>query len=140
MTTYDPHRPINRPPRPGLNGPITAADAPPDSDPMEFDEPPAPAPATRPLPTFTVHALLDDFPLDVSFSGTIDQLPATIKRLREIGAVPPTPAARQAASEERKREAPVCEYHGPMKESTKKPGSYYCPAKMGDGSYCKSKA
>lgn len=32
--------------------------------------------------------------------------------------------------------APVCQYHGPMKRSTKFNG-WYCPAKMGDGSYCK---
>jgi hypothetical protein len=107
-----------------------AQDAPPDE----------PTPTPRTPATFTIHALLDDLPLDVCFSGTAEQLPATIKRLREIGAVPPTPAARQAASEERKREAPVCEYHGAMKESAKRPGTYYCPAKMGDGSYCKSKA
>ena len=35
---------------------------------------------------------------------------------------------------------PVCQYHGPMKESTKKPGSFFCPNKMGDGSYCKETA
>lgn len=105
------------------------------------DTPPdEPAPAPRPPATFTIHALLDDFPLDVSFSGSVEQLPATIKRLREIGAVPPTPAARAAASEERQRTAPICEFHGPMKESTKAPGTYFCTKKMGDGSYCKSKA
>ena len=34
--------------------------------------------------------------------------------------------------------APVCEWHGPMKPSTKH-GGWYCPAKMGDGSYCKAR-
>jgi len=34
---------------------------------------------------------------------------------------------------------PVCPYHGPMKESTKVKGTWFCPAKMGDGSYCKEK-
>lgn len=30
---------------------------------------------------------------------------------------------------------PVCPYHGPMKRS-KKFNGWYCPQKMGDGSYC----
>ncbi len=36
--------------------------------------------------------------------------------------------------------APTCQYHGPMAPSTKAPGTWYCKSKMGDGSYCKSKA
>jgi hypothetical protein len=111
-----------------------------------FDEPdeappPPPDPAPRkPAVSFTIHALLDDFPIDVAFSGSADQLKATVVRLRELGAVPPTPAARQAVEAERQREAPVCQYHGTMKESAKAPGTWYCPAKMGDNSYCKSRA
>lgn len=31
--------------------------------------------------------------------------------------------------------APTCQYHGEMK--TSKHGGWYCPSKMGDGSYCK---
>jgi hypothetical protein len=34
---------------------------------------------------------------------------------------------------------PSCKYHGPMKESSKAPGTFYCPAKMGDGTYCKER-
>ncbi len=34
-------------------------------------------------------------------------------------------------------DAPLCQYHGPMKPSNY--GGYFCPSKMGDGSYCKSK-
>lgn len=94
----------------------------------------------RPAPTFTIHALLDDFPIEIAFSGSADQLKATVARLRELGAVPPTPAARQAVAEEKAREAPVCPYHGPMKESAKAPGTWYCTKRMGDGSYCKERA
>lgn len=103
----------------------------------------APAPAVEPVRsvvTFTLHALIEDFPFDVQFTGSADLLKATVARLKELGAVPPTVAARQAVEAERQREAPICEFHGPLKESTKKPGTWYCPAKMGDGSYCKSKA
>lgn len=105
-----------------------------------FDSPAGEEPPRKPAVSFTIHALLDDFPIDVAFSGTADQLRATVARLKELGAVPPTPAARQAVEAERQREAPICEFHGPMKESTKRPGTWYCPAKMGDQSYCKSKA
>ena len=34
--------------------------------------------------------------------------------------------------------APVCQWHGAMKASTKH-GGWYCPAKMADGSYCKER-
>ena len=36
-------------------------------------------------------------------------------------------------------ETPVCQYHGAMKESTKAPGTSFCPSRMGDGSYCKER-
>jgi hypothetical protein len=81
---------------------------------------------------------MDGFPLDIQFQGSADQLPVTLARLRELGAVPPGRAA--AAAAEAAREAPVCPYHGPMKESTKAPGTFFCTKKMGDGTYCKEKA
>jgi hypothetical protein len=31
---------------------------------------------------------------------------------------------------------PVCEWHGTMKESSKAKGTWYCPSKMADGTYC----
>jgi hypothetical protein len=39
--------------------------------------------------TFTVHVQIDEFPIDVSFAGSVDLLVATVKRLRQLGAVPP---------------------------------------------------
>lgn len=33
-----------------------------------------------------------------------------------------------------------CTLHGPMKESSKRPGTWYCPAKLSDGSYCQATA
>ena len=36
-------------------------------------------------------------------------------------------------------EPPSCRYHGPMKASTKAPGTWFCASKMGDGSYCKER-
>lgn len=109
----------------------------------------APAPA-RPAPTFTIHALIDGFPFDVQFSGSADQLLATVHRLREIGAIPPTPSAVAAVAEERQRDAPACQcdtcdrYGKAMKESTKVAGTYYCPGKTGTKAgqpvYCKERA
>lgn len=66
----------------------------------------------------------------VSEGMTLDQF---CDLLDERGYAPP------ASHAERAREAPICEYHGPMKESSKRPGTYYCPSKMGDNTYCKSK-
>lgn len=109
----------------------------------EEPEPPAPiaaAPSPKPPAVFEIQALLDEFPVTVTCEGTAEVLKATVKRLREIGAVPPTPAARAEVAAEREREAPVCQWHGPMKESLKAPGTWFCTKKMGDGSYCKSKA
>lgn len=48
----------------------------------------------------------------------------------------PTP---QAAAQAPAGAPPTCLYHGPMKESDKRPGTYYCPKKLADGSYCKEK-
>jgi len=135
MTTTD--RPIRPAPRNmSVPQPRAGADV---FDPIEEPPPPDEAPR-KPTVTFTLHALIDDFPFDVQFSGSADQLKATIARLRELGAIPPTPAARLAVEAEKAREAPVCQYHGPMKESTKAPGTWYCTKRMGDGSYCKERA
>jgi hypothetical protein len=107
-----------------------------------YHEPTTPKPEVHPVsdkpksqPVFTAHVVFDGFPVDVQFVGSIDQLPATIARLRELGAVPR--AQGPAAQAEAEREAPTCPYHGPMKESTKVPGTWFCSSRMGDGSYCK---
>jgi len=99
-----------------------------------------PHPRTPRTSVFRIAAVLDDFPVEVEVTGTSKDLLAAVQRLREIGAVPPTASAVQAAKEERGRDAPVCPYHGPMKESAKAPGTWYCPKKMGNGEYCKEKA
>lgn len=73
----------------------------------------------------------------------LDALDDALSTLIERGYLPyepaapnPTPAATSAAPQT----PPVCPYHGPMKESDKRPGTYYCPKKMADNSgYCKEK-
>lgn len=108
-----------------------------DDAPLFAETPIAPV---KPAAQFTIHALMDDFPFEVSFSGSADQLAATVQRLRDLGAVPPTQAARAAVEAEKERLSPVCKYHGPMKESSKAPGTWYCSSRMGTGEYCKEKA
>ncbi len=36
-------------------------------------------------------------------------------------------------------ETPLCQYHGAMRESSKVKGTWYCPSRMGDGTFCKEK-
>ena len=115
-----------------------------------MSDPTTPTTQARPLPTFTITAILDDFPFTVEFSGSADQLAATVKRLREIGAVPPTPQARAAAAAEAARAAPACDcpecdkFGKAMTPSQKAPGTYYCTGRTGfrEGKpvYCRSKA
>ena len=76
---------INRPPKANMSRPAFAMPEATIPDPPTPEAPkPTDAP-TRPAPRFTVHAMLDDFPFEVEFSGTADNLSATVKRLREIG-------------------------------------------------------
>lgn len=70
---------------------------------------------------------------------SIEQFEAKKAQLKAMGYLPTSKAARASVEAEKQRGAPVCEYHGAMRESTKRPGTFFCSAKMGDGSYCKSK-
>lgn len=86
---------------------------------------------------------------DVSGSQLLHKLDAVLGKLEAMGATPtaerkrggqPQTSESSAPAADEAGAPPVCQYHGPMKPSTKKAGSWYCPAKMGDGSYCKSKS
>jgi len=84
---------------------------------------------------FTIAATIDGFPVSIEVEGKADALRGMIDRLKAIGATPPSKVESHAATQP--DEAPVCEFHGAMKRSNH--GGYFCPKKMGDGSYCKSK-
>jgi hypothetical protein len=88
---------------------------------------------------FTIMASIDGFPVSVEVEGKADVLRSMIDRLKAIGAEPPVASAPAPAQSEptKNEDTPVCEFHGKMKM-----GNYgwFCPKKMGDGSYCKSKA
>jgi hypothetical protein len=52
---------------------------------------------------------------------------------RQAGTPTPQSAAQTPTS------APICPVHGPMKESSKAPGTWFCSKKLFDGSYCKER-
>ena len=89
---------------------------------------------------FSITALIDGFPVQVEVEGKADALRGMIDRLKAIGATPPVEKTATAVAKiSTDDDAPVCEFHGKMKASSARPGSFFCPKKMGDGSYCKSK-
>src|SRR5690349_9603190 len=95
------------------------------------------APQAPAAPKFkvTVNCLLGGFPIEIQGETTnAENLVAMIDRLKAIGATPPSAPKSQPVTSE---DAPVCEFHGPLRRGNH---GWFCPKKMGDGSYCKSKA
>src|SRR5262245_34226080 len=88
--------------------------------------------------TFTITATIDGFPVQIEVEGKASDLRALVDRLKSIGAQPPIPEKPQSQKSWDTDDAPVCEFHGKMKRSNH--GGFFCSRKMGDGSYCKSKA
>jgi hypothetical protein len=86
---------------------------------------------------FTIQATLRGFPITIEGEGRAGDLKLIVDRLLQAGAEPPTKPTQKVESVSTD-DAPVCEFHGKMKRSNH--GGFYCPKKMGDGSYCKSKA
>ena len=80
---------------------------------------------------------IDGFPVQVEVEGKAERLRAMIDRLKAIGAEPPKHSNTALPSSPTTDEAPICEFHGKMKQDNY---GWFCPKKMGDGSYCKSKA
>ena len=128
---------------------ITAQDA--ESDPPEgrtFAERPAPIPAAPfPRRVYAISVLSPaGFPITITLNDMkLDQLDDALATLLERGYMPAeapsvlgpnAPAATAATGGQ-----PVCPYHGAMKESTIKgrEGTFYCPKKMADDSYCKER-
>jgi len=90
-----------------------------------------PAPAAK----FSITCTLDGFPIEIEAEGRADDLRALVARLKAIGATPPQTG--NSALPVSADDAPVCEYHGKLRRGNH---GWFCPKKMGDGSYCKSKA
>ncbi len=83
--------------------------------------------------SFKAHVQAHGFAGDLIISSsTVNDLVKSIKLLEHAG-ITPTTAASQPSS------MPVCPVHQrPMKPS-RRPGSFYCSAQVGDG-YCQEKA
>lgn len=87
---------------------------------------------------FVISVELEGFPVSIELEARAEQLMAMIERLKALGAVPPASAAqpaRAAASE-----PPRCTVHGKPMKASQKPGSFFCPRRLDDGSYCPEKA
>lgn len=91
---------------------------------------------------FTITATLEGFPIQIEIENAdANKLRGMIDRLKAIGATPPSKSHDVTLNGNNPvTDAPICEFHGAMKASNKKPGSWFCPHKMGNGEYCKSKA
>jgi hypothetical protein len=86
---------------------------------------------------FSITCTLEGFPIQVEVEGNADKLRAMIDRLKAIGAQPPTtakPGPTKAAG------APLCPVHKAPMKTSQKPGTYFCPKKNEDDSYCRQKA
>lgn len=89
----------------------------------------------------TIHASLDGFPIDLCYTGTIDALPGTLARLRELGGAPVASHTAPLNGEKKpaKRVQPAYDGDGqPICPVHRKPlseGRYglFCPAKAKDG-------
>ena len=46
---------------------------------------------------------------------------------------------QQPETTNQRPETHECEWHGPMRASTKAPGTWYCPKRMASGEFCKEK-
>jgi hypothetical protein len=70
---------------------------------------------------------------------TFEQFSANVAAVRALldaaTPAPTTPAAPATSGQT----PPTCKYHGPLKESTKAPGTWFCSRKLHDGSYCTSR-
>ena len=75
---------------------------------------------------------------DADEARLVERLQALLARFPQAAkatkseASAPAPAAATG-------ETPTCQYHGAMRESTKVKGTFYCPSRMGDGTFCKEK-
>lgn len=101
-----------------------------------------PAKPQRQELTITVTATVDGFPVELCYTGSIDQLLAVTKRLRELGAepvsAPPAPPAQPERRAAKRTQAaynddgdPVCPVHN--RKLVEGQYGLYCTAKAAAG-------
>ncbi|MCI0338812.1 MAG: hypothetical protein L0226_14650 [Acidobacteria bacterium] len=95
-------------------------------------------PAQQPAPSarFKITVELDGFPVEIEAEGKADSLKTLIERLKTIGAQPP----QAKASAKPAGGVPVCPIHNKPMKASQKPGTFFCPRRLDDGSYCREKA
>ena len=122
------------------------------AEPLDF-----PQRAARQDLTITIKAMVDSFPVEICYTGSIEQLLTVTKRLRELGAAPTIAPAQARRDTPRKAVGAVtyaddgtplcananCSRHGQPLEPSQHNG-YYCKGKdsrTGNSKgYCKSTA
>ena len=92
-----------------------------------------PAPSAK----FTITATLDGFPIVLEGEGRAGDLRLIIDRLKSIGAEPPH---APATTEPMRKTTPICPIHNTPMKASRKPGSFFCPRRTEDGSFCPEKA
>lgn len=73
--------------------------------------------------------------------ATFETFAANVQAVRALldAPVEPQSATSGSAPSSPAQQTPTCAVHGPMPESKKAPGTYFCPKKLWDGSFCKSR-
>lgn len=99
-------------------------------------------PARQPLPeapaSVNCHVTIGGRQVQLTLRDTDET--RLLERLSTVLARYPQPACPgKGETAPTQSETPTCPYHGAMKESTKVAGTFFCPSKMGDGSYCKER-
>jgi hypothetical protein len=109
------------------------------AQPTGTDARPAPSAAAHTLPEAAFSLCLkgrlggQDAQLTIR-GATYAEFAANVQAVRALLDAPSAPAQATPA-----QGAPACPTHGPMKPSSKAPGTFYCTKKNYDGSYCKSR-
>jgi hypothetical protein len=95
---------------------------------------------------FFIGAMVDGFPVLWMYEGELEGLVHQVTRLSKydirplplsaLAAMSPASSPIPAMAAPPSQTAPLCRYHGPMRASVKKPGTWFCPKKLHDGTHC----
>ena len=77
---------------------------------------------------------------DVDETRLAERLQALLTRFPQAAKTTEDAANAPPAQAQTPGETPTCPYHGAMRESTKVKGTFYCPSRMEDGTFCKEKS
>ncbi|HEY7180724.1 MAG TPA: hypothetical protein VIC84_04870 [Blastocatellia bacterium] len=94
----------------------------------------------QPACKFSITCQLRGFPVTIEGEGRAGDLKVIVDRLFDLGAEPPvqTPARAQVA--EKSAGVHTCPTHNSTMKASQKPGTFFCPKRNEDGSYCRHKA